>query len=139
MITYVAFALLVLAVVLVLATAGRRRRAPLHDDLPGQRVPVLHIEQDPKFPRERWVRTTLFDRRTPYIGFTYLDPGKGNCIKGEDVSGLDDAAIKAKLGASFPSSTMAAIPLGHPIQVLSADEIAKYGLPAAPAWLAYYK
>lgn len=139
MLTYVAVAVLVLAVVLVLGTARRPRASPPSEDFPGLRVPVLHIEQDPKFPRERWVRTTLFDRRTPYIGFTYLDRGKGNCIKGEDVAGLDDAAIKAKLGARFPSSTMAPIPLGHPVEVLSPEEVAKYGLPAAPEWLAYYK
>ena len=137
MVTYVAIAILLVSIIFVVGKP--KVSPPVAQQVPMFRVPGLRIAQDPKFPRERWVRTVLFDRRTPYIGFTYYDRVKGNCIKGEDVAALDDTAIKAKLGAKFPSTTMAPIPPGHPVEPLTSDEIAKYGLPAAPEWLAYYK
>jgi len=34
---------------------------------------------------------------------------------------------------------MQPIPEGHPITPLTPEEIAEYGLPAEPAWLAHYK
>lgn len=99
----------------------------------------LGVKQASDFPKERWVRTTLFDGTTPYIGFTYVDRTKGNSIKGEDISGLASAEIKAKFQARLPSSTMSPIPAGHPVTPLTTDEIKEYELPEAPDWMASYR
>lgn len=97
------------------------------------------IKQAADFPKDRWVRTVLFDGKTPYIGFTYVDASKGNCIKGEEITGLSDDQIKKLLHADFPSSSMEPIPEGHPMTLLTPEEIKKYGLPAKPEWVSYYE
>jgi hypothetical protein len=112
---------------------------PPIDQMPGIEFVGEPIEQDPAFPKHKWVRTVLFDGKTPYIGFTYVDATKGNSIKGEQIDGLSEAEIKKRLHADFPSSSMQPIPAGHPITLLTADDIKKYDLPAEPAWVQYYK
>jgi hypothetical protein len=97
------------------------------------------VKQSDKFPANRWVRTELFGSRKPYIGYAYAERSGRHGIKGEDVSGLSDEQITAKLHASFPSSTMAPIPEGHPITPLTDAEIKKYGLPAEPDWVQHYR
>jgi hypothetical protein len=97
------------------------------------------IKQDPAFPKDRWVKTVLFDGKTPYIGFTYIDKQKGNCIKGEDIHGLSHDEIKKRLHEKFPSSSMEPIPEGHPMTLLTADEIKDYDLPAKPEWVSYFE
>jgi hypothetical protein len=97
------------------------------------------VKQAADFPKERWVHTVLFDGKTPYIGFTYIDPQKGNCIKGEEIAGLSHDQIKARLHEKFPSSSMEPIPEGHPMTLLTPAEIKDYDLPAAPEWLSFYK
>jgi hypothetical protein len=97
------------------------------------------IKQAADFPKDRWVRTVLFDGKTPYIGFTYVDPSKGNCIKGEEITGLTDDQIKERLHAKFPSSSMEPIPEGHPMTLLTPEEIKKYDLPDKPEWVSYFE
>jgi hypothetical protein len=108
-------------------------------DVPGLMYKGDPIKQDPNFPKDRWVRTVLFDGKTPYIGFTYVDASKGNCIKGEEITGLSDKAIKKLFSGGFPSSSMEPIPEGHPMTLLTPEEIKKYGLPAKPEWVSYYE
>ncbi|HVK75769.1 MAG TPA: hypothetical protein VM734_20705 [Kofleriaceae bacterium] len=119
--------------------AAIEKALPPVDKLPGVELVGEPIKQAADFPKERWVKTVLFDGKTPYIGFTYVDQSKGNSIKGEQIDGLSPAQIKERLHAAFPSSTMQPIPEGHPITPLTPEEIAEYGLPAEPAWLAHYK
>lgn len=115
------------------------KNLPPVEQLPGIEFVGEPVEQAADFPKERWVRTVLFDRKTPYIGFTYVDRSKGNSIKGENIDGLTSAEIKARLHADFPSSTMQPIPAGHPLTPLTAGEIAEYDLPAEPEWYSFYK
>ncbi len=97
------------------------------------------VKQAADFPKLRWVKTVLFDGKTPYIGFTYVDKSKGNSIKGEPIANLTPDQIKDKLHAKFPRSTMSPIPEGHPITPLTDDEIKQYDLPAEPEWVSFYK
>lgn len=112
---------------------------PPIEEMPGLEFVGEPIEQDADFPKYKWVRTVLFDGKTPYIGFTYVDARKGNCIKGEEIEGLSKAEIKARLHEKFPSSSMEPIPAGHPITLLTPAEIKLYDLPAEPEWVSYYK
>ena len=112
---------------------------PPADQIPGLESVGEPVKQAADFPKERWVRTVLFDQKTPYIGFTYVDRTKGNSIKGENIARLSPAEIKARLHADFPSSTMQPIPEGHPMTLLTPEEIKEYDLPPAPDWLSFYK
>jgi len=112
---------------------------PPANEMPGLEFKGEPVKQAADFPKNRWVRTVLFDGKTPYIGFTYVDPSKGNCIKGEEIAGLSPEELKTRLHADFPSSSMEPIPEGHPMTLLTPEEIKQYDLPAEPAWVAYYK
>ena len=90
------------------------------------------IAQDPSFPRDRWVRTVLFDGKTPFLGFTYVDDLKRHAIKGDVVTDIPGDPER-------PSATMMPIPAGHPMTLLSDDEVRERKLPNRPSWLRFYQ
>jgi hypothetical protein len=97
------------------------------------------VKQAADFPKLRWVKTTLFGTKKPVIGFTYVDPSKGNSLKGEIVDDLKGAELKAKLGGgNRPGMTMSPIPEGHAMTLLTDAEIKELGLVAKPDWLTFY-
>jgi len=135
------------AVVLALAGCGNKESASKVESKETTQ-PTVETTPEPKkettvaaggFVKERWVRTVMFDRKTPYVGFTYIDPSKGPSIKGEVVKDLSPADLKAKLASKLPSSTMSPLENDHPMTPLTAEEIAELGLPEKPDWLQFYE
>lgn len=100
--------------------------------LPPLNFVSTRVTQDPSFPKDRWVRTVLFDGKTPFLGFTYVDDLKRHAIKGDVVTELPGDPER-------PSATMMPIPPGHPMTVLSDDEIRERKLPNRPSWLRFYQ
>ena len=74
-----------------------------------------------------------------YIGWTYVDPNKGPCMKGEIVDGLAPDKIKELLHAKFPSSSLEPLEDGQQVTPLSDAELKQLDLPAQPDWYADYK
>jgi hypothetical protein len=124
-------------ITLAFVAACEKKAPPAVEEKPPIQFVGHPVKQAADFPKEQWVRTTTFDGK-PFLGFTYVDRSKGNCIKGEPTDGVAPEVLSKKL-QGFPGYSMESVPAGHAMTLLTPEEIKTLKLPTPPDWVSFFK
>ena len=94
----------------------------------------VRVTDRSKFPVGRWVRTTT-RAGWPMIGFAYYSRKNHMAVRGERIIDSMPRAELIKYVRERGLYTMIRPSIGKKMRVLTAAEIAAYGLPLKPRWL----